>query len=510
MKLYIILLLCCFSAIVTFGQNTSFDSLATEKGVAEVPDKVDSLESGFFQRADSLKNTYDSKLSKLDSSEAVLNNKLKTLTTLPSSAETILSGDAMDSLQSGFKNKLDSLQALQQRTTKITHALDSIHNLRDSTLADLDQKLQTLKDKTVGQLKTLDLPPELTDKVAHATGSIEGFKIPVSDVNISAIDGANISGMDKLSNLNLQSNIGNVDGMKTLEGGLGLPDSNVGTYTSEIEQLSKGNLDEMKNIPQAAETKMEELSELNEITDQTTVLDEYKGKAEQLQNPDSIKQLAVQEVKQLAVNHFAGKEQQLKEAMETISKYKAKYSSLNSLSDIGKRRPNEMRGKPLMERIVPGISMQVQKKGEDLLVDFNPYFGYRFTGRITAGLGWNQRVAYTIDRRQFNSDAKIYGPRTFGEFKLWRGFSPRIELEVMNTNVPPVTRTHTVDPQHREWVWGAFAGVKKEYRFIKNVKGTAMVMIRLFNPDRKSPYADVVNARFGFEFPMKKKVRPNS
>ena len=32
-------------------------------------------------------------------------------------------------------------------------------------------------------------------------------------------------------------------------------------------------------------------------------------------------------------------------------------------------------------------------------------------------------------------------------------------------------------------------------------------MARLFDPDHKSPYADVLNVRFGFEFPLKKSVK---
>ena len=168
-----------------------------------------------------------------------------------------------------------------------------------------------------------------------------------------------------------------------------------------------------------------------------------------------------------------------------------------------------MKGKPLIERIIPGIAFQIQRKGEDMLVDFGPYAGYRFTGRITAGLGWNQRVAYTVDHNAFNSSARVFGPRMFGEYKLWKGFSPRAEVEVMNTQTPVLTRTPTVDPPTREWVWGAFVGIKKEYKFIKSVKGTAMVMLRLFNPQYKSPYADVVNVRFGFEFPMKKSKQKN-
>lgn len=77
----------------------------------------------------------------------------------------------------------------------------------------------------------------------------------------------------------------------------------------------------------------------------------------------------------------------------------------------------------------------------------------------------------------------------------------------MNTFVPPYIKTIPVDPGSREWVGGAFVGMKKDYTLYKKVKGTAMVMLRLFDPDRKSPYADVVNARFGFELPMRKKAK---
>jgi len=221
-------------------------------------------------------------------------------------------------------------------------------------------------------------------------------------------------------------------------------------------------------------------------------------------NPE-LKKEAMEKAKKVAVNHFAGKEEQLKAAMEKVSKYKQKYSSLNGVSELSKKPRNKMHGKPLIERIVPGLAIQIQSKGENFLIDFNPYAGYRITGRLRGGLGWNQRIAYNTDQKGFSPNARIYGPRTFGEFKLSKGFSPRAEIEIMNTNVPPLLST--IDPMKREWVWGVFMGMKKEYTIYKNIKGTAMVMGRLFNRDHKSPYADVLNVRFGFEFPMKKKIK---
>ena len=118
----------------------------------------------------------------------------------------------------------------------------------------------------------------------------------------------------------------------------------IGEYGAEVQGLAKGELNELKAIPDAAEAKAEELSGLDEIKDQTKVLDEYKAMTGKMQNPDSLKEFAMQEAKQIAVDHFAGKEEQLKQAMETMARYKAKYPNLNSISEITRRPPNEMKG----------------------------------------------------------------------------------------------------------------------------------------------------------------------
>jgi hypothetical protein len=73
-----------------------------------------------------------------------------------------------------------------------------------------------------------------------------------------------------------------------------------------------------------------------------------------------------------------------------------------------------LHSKPLIERVVPGISFQILKRGNDVLVDFNPYAGYRFTGRLTTGGGWVQRISFDHPSRA----TRVYGPRIFGECKL--------------------------------------------------------------------------------------------
>ncbi len=519
MKLCVILSLFCLLCTLTFGQNATSDSLeiltTQQKLIDDTSQKIDSVQASFFHRTDSIKEEYQERFGRIDSVQHRVKSKIDSISSLQLSLKKYLTVNGLDSLHSGWKSKMDSLTLLNEYSAKVSTVLDSISAVQAKTLSELNTKLQSLKDNTVEKLNKLQLPPQLSGKVNEAVGKIDGFQIPAADLNIPNLDASGGIDIGGLKNLNIDSpmkdlNIDQVGELKDIQGDLGEVSNvteKIGEYGADVQALTKGDLNELKSIPDAAEAEAEELSGLNEIKDQTKVLDEYKAMTGKMQNPDSLKEFALQQAKEIAVDHFAGKEEQLKQAMETLAKYKAKYPNLNSISEITRRPPNEMKGKPLIERIVPGIGIQIQKKGEDLLVDFNPYVAYRFTGRISAGMGWNQRIGYHIDQRQFNPVARIYGPRAFGEFKLWRGFSPRAEVEVMNTNLPPATRGQSVDPEHREWVWGAFAGIKKEYKFFKNIKGTALVMMRLYNPDHKSPYSDVVNVRFGFEFPMKKVSR---
>lgn len=460
--------------------------------------KLNVIQQNFYQASDSLKFTYKAKLSGLDKA-----------------------GVATQHL-------IDSLTSLHLPTEKYTHKLDSINQEKNAAIHSLDQKMDALKSKTTGQLKQFNFPPELNDKVSAVTKNVEGFKLPVKDLNISSLnlpdnplkslDGLNSSiktSFGEVGNIsNLQGlngslknigQVGNIDGLKGLQNNLGdvsKVTGQMGNYQQDIQNVTKGNLGELKAAPKALETKAADVAGIKDLQKQAGgVMDPLKQVTGQVQNPEAAKEQALQKVQEVAVNHFAGKEEVLQQAMNKVAKYKQKYSSLNSLSEIGKKRPNEMHGKPFIERVVPGISFQILKKGRETLVDFNPYIGYRFTGRITAGPGWNQRISFDHPSRV----TRIYGPRVFGEFKLAKGISPRVEFDMMNTNVPARFNSANSDPFARRWVYTMMIGFKKEYRFFKMIKGTAYIMTIPYDPHHTSPYGDRVITRFGFEFPMKKK-----
>jgi hypothetical protein len=465
-------------------QGQSQDSLFTfspDSLLRPYQHKLDSIQNTFYRESDSLKVAFKRKLSNLDSSRAPL------------------------------QFKVDSLKNLQLPTEKHTHHLDSINQQQEKLVASLNQKMDDLKSKTVGRIMELNLPPELQEKVSAVTKNIEGFKLPVKDLNIPSLNSPDnpLKSLDGFVSTfkSPRGNIGDLDGLKNIQENLGdaskITDQLSG-HQDDLKNITQGNLSEVKQLPKALEEKATDLAGLEDAIKQTEMNDPLLDAG---RNPDVLKEQATQQIQEIAVDHFAGKEQELQEAMGKMSKLKKKYTSLNSLTEIPKKRPNEMRGKPLIERLLPGIAIQLLKKNDDLLTDCNPYVGYRFTGRLTGGLGWNQRISYNFDKGIFNQQEKIFGPRIFSEFKLGKGFSPRAELEMMNTFVPSNVTPRIPDTQSRQWVLGAFVGLKREYRFIKNVNGTAMAMLNVFNRDHRSPYADVLNVRFGFEFPMKKKIK---
>jgi hypothetical protein len=443
--------------------------------------KLDSIRSAFNLEADSLKKSYEETLARLD---------VKTIK---------------------LKHSRDSLQNLNLPTGKYTHKIDSIGQLRQKSTADFNSKASALKAKTTDKLKGLDLPPQYNEPLQQITGKVDGFniqsdfvKIPQTDVpgfSMPDIDGAGdlASKAGDIGKIGDLDNLGSLPKVETPVGDLGEIGGQAKELQGDLKNVSKGNLEDVKSI----ENQAGKIDGVGDLQKGTAAVDDYKTKVGDLSDPAKAKEQAVEMAKEKAIDHFAGKQEQLKAAMDKMSKYKQKYSSVSSIKDLPKRPPNAMKGKPLIERLVPGIFFQYQQKNFNLF-DFNPYLGYRLSGRFTTGLGWNQRYAYDRRKESWNSRTRIFGPRTYVDFKLGKGFIVHLESELMNTFVP-FSLNGNQETGKREWVWGMMVGLKKDYKIYKNLKGTVLIQYNLFNPEYKAPYVDRLNSRIGFEYMLKKK-----
>ncbi|MBX2898877.1 MAG: hypothetical protein KF775_04480 [Cyclobacteriaceae bacterium] len=455
--------------------NINFDNLPTIKPdtlLANEIKKADSVALAFHSKADSIRQRYHQEMEKINTSRASL------------------------------QHQIDSFNSLQVPTAKLTKQLDSLNRLQTQRLNEVNSKINNLKVKTTNSLNEINLPPELQGPFNNLKESIKGFSLPGSttDLSVGSIDIPNFTNTQLPS---LTDQIKLDPGLKNFSGELGKLNSvgsNLDTYTDDIKQLTQGNLNEIKSVDKLIENKVAGLEGMEQLQESKALMEKVKPDSAALVN------LAKEQILQAAQNHFAGKEAVLQQAMDKMSKLKTKYSEVRSMSELPKRLPNPLKDKPFIERLVPGITFQIQKS-QYFLLDVNPMLLYKIRPRLSAGAGWNERLPFDGWKIQGGNE-RIYGPRAAFQFLWTRGIIFTFQPEIMNTTIPPLlAKRMGIDPSYRKWITSVFGGIKKEFTVYKSIKGNSELLYNFRDKDSMSPYGDRVSIRFGFEFPMKKKQR---
>ena len=424
-------------------------------------DQVDSLATFFFQQVDTLRAKYRNRTLAFDSAKTSVTEKLKLNT------------------------------ATQRTTGKLNAAKDSIDNLIAETTLKINYALDSLKKSLNSQLDGLQLPEELNSQV-------ENFSSKISELDIKSNPALNLPG-----NINIPAPVDLKGAMSTRDltgsvGSLNIDDKSL----SQVGHVTDLTNKDMESLTSEAESKLADVSGVQKITAQADIK-EYDNIIAAAKDPEAAREEAIDKIQQEAYDHFSGHQKEIEQAMDAIGKYKKKFSSLPDVKNAPRHVPNAMKGKPLIERLVPSFAVQIQKNEKVYTGHFNPAIAYRISGRLNAGLGWNVRLGYDTKSRNFISSSMIHGPRAFTEFNAWKAFYPRLEVESMRT---PIALT-TTDRSHVEWVTGVYAGVKKEYTLVKTVKGSILLMALVYNAGEKIPTQQRVNLRIGVEVPLKKKQR---
>lgn len=437
---------------------------------------VDSIKAEFYNGADSLTYKYQTSVGRIDQSLKML------------------------------KGEIDSLSSLGLSTDRLTRSFDSLASRKAIIDNDFSAKCDSLKTATLSKLDSIQISPEMKAELAPLSQQVKGFNL--HSKGLEQIPDFSARNVDIINN-------GSIDIS-------GLPFSNapavdtqfkdVFKLTHDIEGLNKDlvnvsqtEIPSAEQLPEAVSDHVTNVEGIDELKKQAGILKDFENQVSDLKTSDMVKRKAAEVVKTEAINHFAGKEEQLKAALNKASGLKQKYSSVKNLKELSKCPRNSMKEKPFVERIIPGLFIQFQKR-HFWLVDFNPYLGFRLSGRLVTGIGWNQRIAYTERFTAYVSAERIYGPRAFGDFKVGRGYSLHLEQELMNTFVPSYF-LRGGDIGDREWVWSTMVGIKKHYRIYKNLRGTALLQYNVFDAYYKSPYLDRLNSRIGLEYTLKKKKK---
>jgi hypothetical protein len=529
-------------------------------------EKVDTLKGRMKQRADTLqvkKSRIQQKLDsisrkekrsqyshKLDSVESGITSKLDSLN--PHN-RIIHYTQKIDSIQSGLTLRLDSIAGLNLLDVTRIKGLDSLKN--SGPVKDIKNAKQQIANVQADIQKPIDVAENaINEKLglyaengANIPGSVNlpdanlksnlnlpGVKLPGTNLNTSltgnltvpdlSLEGTKMlidpqlpkpevgllgetkKQMGKLRGRAKQKlpDVNGMEGVKDVQANLGKVNEISGKvkgYQGDIKNIAEGNLDEVKQLPQEIENKVASLDQVKGIEGQAGQYKELMAKWNS--DPAVAKELALNQAKEMAVNHFAGHDEQLKLAMAELSKVKAKQKDAEVVIDLFKKPENEMKGRSFVERLLPGFNLQIQSS-TNLWLDFNPFVGYRWSSRWTTGIGWNERLSVHVKDLSFIPNEHAYGPRSYVEFKVRENFHVKAEAEYLNALVTSPYLVNQLEPNGRAWVWSYFAGVKKSFALSKVMKGNVQVLYNLYNPYKRSPYMSQLNIRMGFEFPVKK------
>lgn len=244
----------------------------------------------------------------------------------------------------------------------------------------------------------------------------------------------------------------------------------------------------LKDPSKAAEQALTNLDAVQDVSKQLSAAQNKMSEnealelAEKMKDPEAMKEEAIEQVQHRAVDHLAGKEEVLQHAMDRMSKYKRKFSSLESLDKLPKHpnRPrNGLKGQPFQERFRVGLAVGVQNQTDTLNLDFFPQASYHITGRLEAGLGMSYRVRFEKHSWQFHQQHPQWGLMGFATVKVLKGVRWRLETDATSIPQPGV---QTEQGLVRAWRWTWLTGVQTTFNLGKRVTGNVQM---LYNLDRK-------------------------
>ena len=363
-----IFFLCSFISNIALAQQQ--DSLnfilPTDTLLQKSIHKADSITNSFQSKADSLNTLYQKQFSKIDSE------------------------------RSRIQSKIDSLSNLKFPTERLTKKLDSLDQIKTEKISSLTKTIDDLKSKATNGLSEITLPPQMQEPMDKLQAAVQGYTLPSLNTLPTGIPSLDMPDLGNTQLPSLGKNLSVNPNLKDITGNLSKVTDvmgKAGEYTQDAQNLVKGNLNEVKSIDKAVESKlagmegMEQLSQGKELLGQTTQLADSAAMA------NKAKEMVTEQVMNAAQDHFAGKQELLQQAMDKMSKLKNRYSEVKSMAELPKRLPNPLKGKPFIERIVPALTFQIQKSNYFLL-DVNPMVMYRISPRILAGAGWNHRLPF--------------------------------------------------------------------------------------------------------------------
>jgi hypothetical protein len=286
-------------------------------------------------------------------------------------------------------------------------------------------------------------------------------------------------------------------------------------YKKDIKEIKKGDKEKINTLEKDAEKQVEKsatnVSEIKDLKKEETIVQTQKNAFQQYEDMVSNlkKENGLKEVKNISTkalpNPLVGQESKLQAGIAQLDKLKKKYHNIPDSRTILRRIPNEMRGKPLKVRIVPGLGFQWYP-GKQTGMDLSSYLMYRLTGRLRLGLGYSDRLVF--DSKNWNmSSGHVQAMRLMTDYRLIPTLNLHVEEEWTHYDLSAQNIYRTLnDPPLKEWNVKLNMGVLKSYKISRRIDGQMQL---LYNTLDLSNFPQTKNTaiRFGFEYKFGVKKR---
>jgi hypothetical protein len=405
--------------------------------------------------------------------------------------------DAMGNLSKEADGQGNLPQNLKINTGNINQpAVDVKSKLPDVKTPDMGGmtgEVNKVKDDLKKPVNTIT--KGIGEKKNDLTGDL---KEKVSDLKESGLEKVgSVNPKDKLNKVRTSSEMEKLnEGRQDLSDGV----SKAKGYTEDAKNVSKGNIEKVSTAKSDLVKKVSERDELKSAGKDLKMVEEQQKQLLALKNKEEFKKQTLARARTVLTEQFATQQQQIVSTVNKVSEYQKKMGTIHAKVKDLPKRPRREKRPPLIERFVPGVTVQVQKSA-NWMVDLNPGLRFRVRSIFSIGAGWNERSVFSNSFKFFSGE-RIFGPRAIMELSIKRGLWLKADVERMNAFVP--LAYNQPDNGNRKWVWSCFGGLRKDFSIVPGLTGNVQFMYNLYDPKRQSPYTSKFNVRFGFELPVKK------
>jgi hypothetical protein len=244
----------------------------------------------------------------------------------------------------------------------------------------------------------------------------------------------------------------------------------VDEYSNELEEIKQEEILKSENVDKLAEESVKNLSEVKSAQEELSGAEKLKQLQQlELQKIQGAQQLRDAAATELATKKILSHEEVVQGQIEKLNKHKRKFDNIPDMRNIPRIKPNSMKGRPLKERLSPGILFQILKDDNRMHWFVAPELLYRISGTFSAGGAGMYRFQYSLTPKIIWDDP-VYGYKLITQAKIYKGFYLRSEFESTNTLGPkPLKQSN--DPQFREWRSNWLGGVGKVQRISSRLNG---------------------------------------